>query len=260
MRRVFFSFTIFLVLCSVSCQKKPVKNVPKIDPEIEKLAKVLSSMSQRCKDEIPNGSPFEFLSDLRVVLQADRDDLLLLCDKTHPLPDNFEPLDLAELFPNDSYNVNRRGLFLRAPAVRALKKMGDAARKDGLTILVSSTYRSFSRQKEVYDALVKQDGQAEADRESARAGTSQHQTGAAVDFGSIDSSYEETKVGKWLLEHAFEYGWSLSFPKDYEDVTGYRYECWHFRYIGVEACKFQKKWFGDVQQFMLEFIDAWKKA
>ncbi len=257
MRRLIF---ILFVPIFFACQKTPVKNVKKIDPNVEKLARVFATLSPKCKAAIPNGSPTEFLSDLRFVLSRDKDGLLILCDKTHPLPEDYEPSDLVELESNPSYNVNRKELFLRAPAQIALKTMGAAAREDGVTLLVSSTYRSFARQKIVYEKLVEEDGQEEADRESARPGTSQHQTGAVIDFGSIDSSYEKTKPGKWLLDHASEFGWSLSFPDGYEDVTGYRYECWHFRYIGVDACRFQKKWFSDVQQFMLEFIDAWKRA
>ena len=88
---------------------------------------------------------------------------------------------------------------------------------------------------------------------------SQHQLGCAVDFGSITDDWGDTKMGKWVYQNAADYGWSLSFPREYEDVTGYMWECWHFRYIGIPACRFQKKWFSDVQQFMLEFIDAWKK-
>ena len=99
----------------------------------------------------------------------------------------------------------------------------------------------------------------EAERESARPGTSQHQLGSAIDFGSITDDFDETTMGKWLYANASKYGWSLSFPKNYEDITGYRWECWHFRYIGVPACQMQRKWFGNVQQYMLEFIDLWKK-
>ena len=79
-----------------------------------------------------------------------------------------------------------------------------------------------------------------------------------MDFGSITDEFAQTKQGRWLSANAGTYGWSLSFPDGYEDVTGYRWECWHYRYIGVEAVEFQRKWFSDVQQFMLEFIHAWR--
>ena len=103
------------------------------------------------------------------------------------------------------------------------------------------------------------DGLEEAERYSARPGTSQHQLGLAVDFGSITEDWGDTQMGKWVYGHASDYGWSLSFPKGYEDITGYMWECWHFRYIGKMACQFQKKWFGDIQQFMLEFIHMWQE-
>lgn len=234
---------------------------PANDPspaEVQKLGRVLSSMSVRAKAAIPNGNPAEFLADLQTVLAAEKDALLYLCDKTHYLPDGFVPPQLVTLVKNDSYAVSRNNLSLRAPVEKALRVMADDAKKDGITLLVSSTYRSYEYQVTVYNRLVKLDGQEEADRESARPGTSQHQLGSVIDFGSIDDAYAETPACKWLTAHAEKYGWSLSFPQGYEDVTGYRWECWHFRYIGKEACAFQKKWFGDVQQFMLEFIDAWK--
>ena len=79
-----------------------------------------------------------------------------------------------------------------------------------------------------------------------------------VDFGSIDDDYAKTKAGKWLASHAQDYGWSLSYPKGYENITGYKWECWHYRYLGIKACKLQKNYFEDIQQYMLEFIDYWK--
>lgn len=232
---------------------------PAPSADVQKLGRVLSSMSARAKAAIPNGNPAEFLADLKTVLDAETDNLLYLCDKTHYLPDGFVPPQLVTLVKNDSYAISRNNLSLRAPVEKALRVMADAAKKEGITLLVSSTYRSYEYQVTVYNRLVKLDGQEEADRESARPGTSQHQLGSVIDFGSIDDAYAQTPECKWLTANAGKYGWSLSFPQGYEDVTGYRWECWHFRYIGKEACAFQKKWFGGIQQFMLEFIDAWKK-
>jgi len=82
--------------------------------------------------------------------------------------------------------------------------------------------------------------------------------GYKVALCDITDEFAQTKQGRWLAANAGTYGWSLSFPDGYEDVTGYRWECWHYRYIGVEAVEFQRKWFSDVQQFMLEFIHAWR--
>lgn len=200
-----------------------------------------------------------FLEELNTLLSADREGLLVFVDKQHELPADFAPRDLIPLAGGKSYKPNRDGLSLRAEAEAALGNMAAAARKDGITLVVSSSYRSYDYQKQVYERNVRELGQAAADRESARPGTSQHQLGTAADFGSITDDFAKTAAGTWLALHAGEYGWSLSFPDGYEAVTGYRWESWHYRYIGVEAAAFQKKWFAGIQQYMLVFVDAWKK-
>lgn len=263
------------LLTLVSCGKKnssvsasSQKDEPllaSLDPDEEKLARVLSKMSERCKAAIPNGEPREFIRDLKKVLEAEKtfpkNDLSLyyLIDKKHFVASDYVPVGLVELKSNELWNVNKNGLSLRPDVYAALEKMAEAAKNDGIKLLVSSTYRSYSYQEKLFNRYAAQDGVALAERYSARPGTSQHQLGAAIDFGTIDDSFAETQMCKWLMAHGEEYGWSLSFPQGYEDVTGFMWECWHFRYIGKEACAFQKKWFGDVQQFAIEFIDAWKK-
>jgi len=199
----------------------------------------------------------DFVAELESVISADVDGLLELVDKNHGLPADRAPRDLVPLVWGRSYKPNREGLSLRAGAEEALEKMAAAARKDGVALVVGSSYRSYAYQKNVYERNVRELGQAAADRESARPGTSQHQLGTAVDFGSITDEFALTAAGKWLSLHAGEYGWSLSFPDGYEAVTGYRWESWHYRYIGVEAAAFQQKRFDDIQQYMMEFIDAW---
>jgi zinc D-Ala-D-Ala carboxypeptidase len=267
MARSFILFGVFIAFSAVCCSRAIAapseegrKQQVVLSPDMEKLGRVLSSLSSGAKQSVPNGNPTEFLLDLNHVLFAEKEDLLFLCDKQHYLPNGFIPHNLVPLVSNSSYKVGRSDLSLRNFVERQLRIMGAAAQKDGVVLLVSSSYRSYDYQVTVYNRLVKTEGQAAADRESARPGTSQHQLGSVVDFGSIDDSFADTRAGKWLTEHAADYGWSLSFPDGYESVTGYRYECWHYRYIGNDACIFQKKWFSNVQQYMLEFIDAWKKA
>ena len=243
---------------------QPVQTVA--NPEIEKLNKVLLSMTDRCKAAIPNGDPEEFLADLHKVLDSIADfsseDLspFYLIDKTHTVSSTYEPKGLIHLENCSAYKVNKNNLSLRPEAYKALGELGTAAKADGVTLTISSTYRSYDYQKNLFDYWVSVDGLEEAERESARPGTSQHQLGMALDFAPVDDAFDKTPGGKWVYENAAKYGWSLSFPQGYEDVTGYRWECWHFRYIGVTACKFQKKWFGDVQQFMIEFLNAWEMS
>lgn len=202
----------------------------------------------------------QFSAEIDSVISHDGALLLALVDKKHSLAAGYVPGDLVELSANRSYTAGRASLSLRSDAERALEEMARAARADGITLVASSAYRSFDYQKTVYARNVKELGQAAADRESARPGTSQHQLGTAVDFGSITDDFALTKAGKWLTAHAGDYGWSLSFPEGLEAVTGYRWECWHYRYIGKEAVALQDAWFGGVQQYMMEFIDAWKKS
>ena len=200
-----------------------------------------------------------FLTELKQVLAAEKENLLILVDKRHLLSDGYIPQNLVTLKTGRAYMINRKDLSLTKTAEQALQEMALAAKQDGITLVVSSSYRSYTYQKNLFDRYVRESGEKEAERFSARAGTSQHQLGTAVDFGSISNEFAQTSAGKWVLQNASKYGWSLSFPKGYEAVTGYVWESWHYRYIGREACAFQQKWFGDIQQYMLEFIAAWKK-
>ena len=269
-------FSVLLLVNFTACTKSDSKSKQKeaasaaqsnlqseLNPEIEKLNRVLLSMSDRCKTAIPNGDPEEFLADLHRVLEVEKnfraDDLSLyyLIDKKHAVGSDYVPRDLVPVKGNELWNVRRNDLSLRPEAYAALEDLSRAALNDGIKLLVISTYRSYQYQEGLFYRYVKQDGLELAERYSARPGTSQHQLGVAVDFGSITDDWGDTKMGKWVYDHAADFGWSLSFPQGYEDVTGYMWECWHFRYIGKEACRFQKKWFGNIQQFMLEFLDAW---
>lgn len=260
---ILFSFTACAKPKAAAQATQPVKT--EVNPEIEKLNRVLFSMSDRCKAAIPNGDPEEFLADLHAVLASASDfsseDLspFYLIDKTHTVSSTYEPKGLIHLENCAAYKVNKNNLSLRPEAYKALAELGNAAKADGVTLTISSTYRSYEYQKNLFDYWVSVDGLEEAERESARPGTSQHQLGMALDFAPVDDAFDKTPGGKWVYENAAKYGWSLSFPQGYEDVTGYRWECWHFRYIGVTACRFQKKWFGDVQQFMIEFLNAWNE-
>jgi D-alanyl-D-alanine carboxypeptidase len=197
-----------------------------------------------------------FIMDLLSCLEGDPY-LRRLVDKTHALPEGYEPDDLVEL-TGGAYLINRTGLMLRRNAAGALEAMAAAARAGGVTLLVSSTYRSYDYQVEVYARTVRQDGQEEAARVSSRPGYSQHQTGLAVDFGSINDSFAQTPAGRWILPNAARFGWSLSFPPGYEAITGYVWESWHYRYVGQELAAFIDTYFDGIQQYALRFIHEWE--
>jgi zinc D-Ala-D-Ala carboxypeptidase len=194
----------------------------------------------------------DFLRLLADVLDQPAD-LFVLVDKSHTLAPDYEPDDLVSVktYP---LTVSWGDLFLRKAIMPAVMEMASAASAAGVTLVFSSGYRSFEYQKAVYAREVKTYGQETADRESARPGASQHQLGTAMDFGSITDAFAGTRAGKWLFAHAGEYGFSLSYPQGYEEVTGYRYESWHYRYITRAGVLLQRKYFGDVQQYLLLFL------
>ena len=203
-----------------------------------------------------------FYFELLSCLEGDPS-LRRLVDKRHSLPHDYEPDDLVALgnaggLPQKSFRVSRVNFMLRSLAADSLEEMAAAARADGVTLLVSSAYRSYSYQDEVYKRNVREMGVEAADRESARPGYSQHQTGLVVDFGSIDNTFAKSAAGLWMSANACRFGWSLSYPDGYEDITGYRWESWHYRYVGTDIAAFIDSYFNGIQQYALRFIYEWE--
>ncbi|MDM5250571.1 M15 family metallopeptidase [Lysinibacillus sp. G4S2] len=154
---------------------------------------------------------------------------VLLANKIYPLPSTFAPGENPE-------------------ARQALDKMLAAAKQQGFDLAAFSGYRSFDYQTKLYNNYVNRDGQAAADRYSARPGYSEHQTGLAFDIGErgkedlwLTEEFGETPAGQWLMTNAQDFGFILRFPKDKEDITGYMYESWHYRYVGIDKAKEIKK-------------------
>jgi D-alanyl-D-alanine carboxypeptidase len=181
-----------------------------------------------------------------------------LVDKQHPLSRDYAPADLVTL-SDGQFQVSRSGMTLRKAAADSLNEMAAAARRDGITLVVSSAYRSYDYQEQVYHRIVREMGREAADRESARPGHSQHQTGLVADFGSIDDSFAQSAAGRWMAANAGRFGWSLSFPDGYEAVTGYRWESWHFRYVGSDLSAFIDRYFDGIQQYALRFLHEYEQ-
>jgi len=156
--------------------------------------------------------------------------LWVVVNKQHPL----QPKDYA---PSDLVGVGN-GQTMRAEAASALNTMLADAKAAGYTVTPASGYRSYSYQITVYNNEVATYGQATADTESARPGYSEHQTGWAMDLASggcsITDCFGDTPGGQWVTANAYKYGFLLRYPADKTDITGYRAESWHFRYIGIK--------------------------
>ena len=182
-------------------------------------------------------------------------DVLTLVDKSHRLPADYEPDDLVALTSyQDRLTLNKDDLSLRKMIMADLLAMVDAADADGITLDISSSYRSYAYQEWLFQYWVDELGQEEAERVSARPGSSQHQLGTTVDFGSVTVAFAEHPAGIWLAENAWRFGFSLSYPDGYEELTGYAYEPWHFRWITPAGTALEREFFGGIQQVMLEFL------
>ncbi len=163
-----------------------------------------------------------------------KENQVMLVNKYYYLTENYKPDDLVVLTAKYNSGVNSS---LRKEAAEAFMKMSDAATLDNIIIKNASAYRSYEYQVNLYDRYVARDGKEAADTYSARAGFSEHQTGLALDINEIDNNFENTDAFKWLQNNAYKYGFILRFPKDKEDITGYQYEPWHYRYVGPKVAK-----------------------
>ncbi|NMS89895.1 M15 family metallopeptidase [Clostridioides difficile] len=149
---------------------------------------------------------------------------IIVANKKYSLPKDYSPQESSE-------------------AKDAFYKMNKEAQKAGLNLKAFSTYRSYEYQDKLFKSYVKEHGEKEANRFSAKPGESEHQTGLAFDIGGNDQSswanekFNNTKEAKWLYENAYKYGFILRYPKGKENITGYMYESWHYRYVGTEHSK-----------------------
>jgi len=156
----------------------------------------------------------------------------LIVNKSYPLTDSFVPIN-----PNTSITSNRCITCIDKDAYQAWLSMQSDAAALGLNLIIASGYRSFQYQKGLYENYVKKDSKALADTYSARPGHSEHQTGLSFDLNPVNDSFAATPQGKWINEHAYLYGFIVRYPKDKTDETGFKYEPWHLRYVGLELAK-----------------------
>jgi len=171
---------------------------------------------------------------------TDPTSIWIIANKTHPLPKGYAPSDLSQ--PNVAINPQKSAEenSFRAVAQPALKDMFDAAKADGYSLFMASGYRSEALQTVYYNNYVARDGEAAANRYSAKPGTSEHQTGLALDIAAasrtcyLDECFANMPEGKWLAANAYKYGFVLRYPDGKESETGYMFEPWHYRYVGKE--------------------------
>lgn len=157
----------------------------------------------------------------------------ILVNKYYSLPEKYKPENIVDVSNWYSYG----NIQLKKDAYEAFKKMFNAAKKDDITIIINSGYRTYEIQKETYDQYKTWYDEEYADGIAARPDFSEHQTGLALDiitYNTKGKDFENTDAFKWLQNNAHKYGFILRYPKGKEDITGYSYESWHYRYLGKE--------------------------
>ena len=170
---------------------------------------------------------------------------LLLANAENPLPQDWS-IQTEEV--QNGYEMDKRA----APAMR---EMIQAAKEDGVELMLCSAYRSIEKQQQLFDrsqqaymaqGMSEEEAYAKTATETAIPGTSEHQTGLAADivtptYQMLDAGFADTPAGQWLSEHAAEYGFVLRYPQDKQEVTGIIYESWHYRFVGKTHAKLMKE-------------------
>jgi len=172
----------------------------------------------------------------------DMDDVCVLVNKQNWLHKDYVARDLVVVKVPFVPDVLEMSQMMRKEAAGALEKLFSAAKRKKVFLYAVSGYRSYERQREILKKNKKIDGE-EANWYSARAGQSEHQTGLAMDVSCEGVGFElceefcNTKEFEWLMENAHRFGFVIRYPRDKEDVTGYRFEPWHLRYVGKKVAK-----------------------
>lgn len=171
--------------------------------------------------------------------QTNPTSIWVVVNKQHPLnPKDYVPADLV--MPNVPLRVpGNESMQLRQATATAMEQMFAAAAKDGISLMLSSGYRSYTYQVNLYNGYVASQGQATADTQSARPGYSEHQTGLAADVEpaskncEVEQCFGDTPEGKWVAANAYKYGFIIRYQAGNQSITGYEPEPWHIRYVGV---------------------------
>ena len=248
---IYICITLYVFMGASCSTAQSPRLHPEFDVTEEDLSGYIKDLPENLQESIKN-KPEVFLEYVKRALVIPHE-LTVLVDKSHPLDGDYEPADLIPL-TNLNLALNRGDLRLRSVVLPDVLAMNESARQNGIVLDFSSTYRSYDYQASVYQRNVEAYGKETADRESAQPGKSQHQLGTTVDFGSISDEFADTPAGRWLYEHAWRFGFSLSYPAGYEHLTGYRHEIWHYRFITRELALLEREFFGSIQHYLLTFL------
>lgn len=218
--------------------EEPVEEVPDKENPVDEVP---GGENKDNENENPAEKPQEPSTPDDVNMVEDPAAIDALVNKKNNLSSTYVPEDLVKLEGIPTVLENPEINQLRETAYIALKDLFQTATdEEGYELHARSGYRSYGTQRDLYNSYVKNHGQAAADKYSAKPGQSEHQTGLSMDITcaamnfQLDDTFGNTDEGKWVSENAHRFGFIVRYPKGKEDITGYFYEPWHIRYLGVE--------------------------
>lgn len=227
---IFLSECIYLVMPKENIDKNEEAN----NININKNEIGLASRNTKTLEYNDMESDYRELEYLESILS---DQYFVLINRDNQLDESYVPSNLKKSEAKFLEYVQDNNLESATSA--AAKKMFDAAAQDGISLIGISGYRSYSLQKKLYESRVREKGEEKTRAYTAEPGASEHQSGLAIDilcneYQTLDEGFENTDAFRWLTENCYKYGFILRYLKGKEDITGYNYEPWHFRYIGNE--------------------------
>lgn len=233
-------FTIFLAImllagssAVIALEKNSVRKANTSSTELKANSEKLNSSDKTNSEDNSNNEDIK-KQLLDQYNYKDSNSIFVLVNKENKLEDGYVPTDLVEI----NHNLVNKPIQMRSEAAEALTNMIAEGKANGLSLLLSSGYRNSDSQETLYSDEVSTRG--EGINYVAPPGTSEHETGLAIDITSnkigckLEDIFETTDEGKWLRDNAHRFGFILRYPKNKEEITGYLYEPWHFRYVGVE--------------------------
>lgn len=257
-------FAFLLSACTNQANEVTPSKQEKVssDPTVESHDDSSNHANNENRNTSDQSTQIEKEKDLDFIDIKEDSSISVLVNKQHKLAENYAPDDLVTVdVPTvlENPEVNQ----LRKEAADALKKMFDHANNSGIYLYARSGYRSYQTQVGLFNSYAERHGQEAANRYSARPGESEHQTGLAIDVTSesvdfqLTEKYGDTKEGKWLVDHAHEFGFIIRYPENMEHITGYTYEPWHLRYLGVNLATEVKESNLTYEEFLVEmgFLD-----
>lgn len=191
----------------------------------------------------------ENYTEMTMIDEENENDIVLLVNKHFRLRDDYEPKNLV------SYN----GYYLMTEETKtAFTNMANDALEDGISLNPGSTYRSVAFQKDLYQSYADEDGVENADTYSARAGSSEHHTGRAIDLVGPDwtlDSFGGTEASEWIIKNAHKYGFIVRYKKATEYITGYIDEPWHITYVGIDcATTMYNRGIESLEEYYVRFV------